>query len=107
MKNRKNNHEPHAKHFLDMTETQFYEMFLQIFPQVKISQSFFGMTKPFYVKINHAHTTCCRVHVDFPMHYDVYHYICCNLHTKKILQQCGSQLLPKSLREFIASVLFK
>lgn len=39
------NHEPHANFFLDMTQTQFYEFFLQRFPQIKISQRFFEMTK--------------------------------------------------------------
>ena len=83
-------------------------MFLQRFPQIKINQRFFEMTKPFYVKINHTHTACCcRVHVEFSMHYDVYRYICCPLHTNKILQKYGLLLPPKSSREFIASVLCK
>ena len=91
-----------------MIETQFYEMFLQRFPQIKISQRFFEMTKTFYIKINHTCTTCCyRVHVEFSMHYDVYRYICCTLHTNKILEECGLQLPPKSPREFIAVVLCK
>ena len=55
----KTNHEPHTIFFLDMIQTQFYEMFLHIFPRIKINQRFFEMTKPFYVKINHTHTTCC------------------------------------------------
>ena len=81
----KTNCEPHAKHFLDMTQIQFYKIFLQIFPPIKINQRFFDMTKPFYVKINHTRTTCCwRVHVDFSMHYDVYCYICCTWHTNEI-----------------------
>ena len=102
----KTNREPHEKHFLDMKKIQFYEMFLQIFPQIQISQSFFEMTKPLYVKINHTHTTCCcRVHVEFSMHYDVYCYIFFTSHTNDILQECGLQLPPKSPREFIASLL--
>ena len=36
----KTNREPHAKHFLDMTQTQFYEMFLQRFPQLKSAKGF-------------------------------------------------------------------
>ena len=83
-------------------------MFLQRFPQIKISQKFSKMKKPFYIKINHTHTTCyCRVHVEFSMHYDVYRYICCTLHSNEILQECSLQLPPKSSREFIASVLCK
>ena len=82
-------------------------MFLQNFPQIKINQMFFEMKKTFYVKINHTHTTCCRVHVDFSMHYDVYRYKCCTWHTKEILQECGLQLPSKSQREFMASVLCK
>ena len=93
------NCEPNAKHFLDMTQTQFYEMFLQRFPQIKISQFFFEMKKPFYVKINHTHTTCCcRFHVEFSMHYDVYCYICCTFYTNDILQECGLQVPPKTLK---------
>ncbi|XP_057867281.2 uncharacterized protein LOC131074642 [Cryptomeria japonica] len=66
------------------------------------------MTKPFYIKINHARTTCCcRVHVEFSMHYDIYCYICCTLHSNDVLQECGLQAPPKSLREFISSVLCK
>ena len=41
------------------------------------------------------------------MDYDVYRYIYCTLHTNKILQKYGLKLTPKSLREFIASVLCK
>ena len=88
-----------------MTQTHIYEMFLQRFPQIKISQRFFEMTNQFYVKINHTCTTCCcRVHVEFSIHYDIYCYICCTLHTNDILQECGLQLPPKSLREFLTSV---
>ena len=98
----------HVQFCLDMTQTQFYEMFLQRFSQIKISQRIFEMTKQFYVKINHTCTTCCcRVHVEFSMHYVVYRYVCCTLHTNEILQECGLQLPPKSLREFIASLLCK
>ena len=92
-----------------MKKIKFYEMFLQIFSQIKISQRFFEITKLFYVKINHTRITCCcRVtHVEFSMHYDVYHYICCTLNTNEIFQECGLKLPLKSLREFIASVLCK
>ena len=47
------NREPHAKHFLDSTQTQFFAKFIGMYPQIRISQIFFEMGKPFYVKIHY------------------------------------------------------
>ncbi|XP_057857649.2 uncharacterized protein LOC131066816 [Cryptomeria japonica] len=89
-----------------MTQTKFYERFLQKFPQIRISQRFFEMAKPFYIKINHVRTTCCcRMHIEFSMHYDIFHHICSTLHTNNVLQECNIQAPPKSIRYFISSVL--
>ena len=60
------NREPRAKHFLDSNQTQFFAKFIGMYPQIRISQRFFEMGKPFYVKINHTRTTsCCRIHIEF------------------------------------------
>lgn len=100
------NHEPHVKHYLDMTQTKFYERFLQKFSQIRISQIFFEMVNPFYIKINHVCTTCCcRMHIEFSLHYDIFHHICSTLHTNNVLKECNIQAPPKSIREFISSVL--
>ena len=50
------NRDPHAKHFLDSTQTQFFTKFIGMYPQIWITQRFFEMGKLFYVKINHTHT---------------------------------------------------
>ena len=46
------NLEPHTKHFLDSTQTQFFAKFIGMYPQIWVSQRFFEMGKPFCVKIN-------------------------------------------------------
>ena len=80
------NREPHPKHFLDTTQTQFFHKFQNDYPQISISQRFFEMLKPFYVKINHTRTTCCcKLHIEFSNHYDVYCFVCLNLHTNDVL----------------------
>ena len=38
---------PHAKHFLDWNQTQFFGKFIGMYPQIRISQIFFEMDKPF------------------------------------------------------------
>ena len=70
------------KHFLDSTQTQFFAKFIGMYPQIRRSQRFFEMGKPFYVKINHTHTTYCKIHIEFSNHFDVLRHICAFLHSK-------------------------
>ena len=53
------NRDPHEKHFLDSTQTQSFLKFIGMYHQIRISESFFEMGKPFYVKINHTCTNFC------------------------------------------------
>jgi len=100
------NCEPHPKHFLDETQTQFYGKFLEKYPQIKICQRYFEMLKPFYVKINHTHTTCCcRLHIEFSNHFDAYRSICLDMHTNNVLQSCVICAPPTSSRDFISRIL--
>ena len=56
------NRDPYAKHFLDLTQTQFFSKFIGTYPKIQTSQIFFEMGKHFYVKINHTRTTSyCRI----------------------------------------------
>lgn len=90
-----------------MTQTHFMRNLFKPILKLELVKGLFKMEKSFYVKINHARTTCCRMHIDFSMHYDIYHHICCTFHTNIILQECGIQVPPKSLRDFISSVLYR
>ena len=76
-----------------------------MYPQIRISQIFFEMGKPFYVKINHTRTTCCRMHINFFNHFDVLRHICVFLHSKFVLQDCDMNEPPRSSREFISNIL--
>ena len=40
-------HDPHVNFFLDSTQTQFFAKFIGMYPQIRISQRFFEMGKPF------------------------------------------------------------
>lgn len=63
------------------------------------------MSKPFYVKINHSHTTnCCRHHVKFSVHYDVFCQIRRDLHSDIMLQDYGINVPHKSSKEFILKI---
>ena len=64
------------------------------------------MVKPFYVKINHTCTTsCCRIHINFSNHFDVFRHICVFLHSNFVLQDCDMNEPPRSSREFISNIL--
>ena len=64
------------------------------------------MGKTFYVKINHTHTTsCCRIHIEFSNHFDVFRHICVLLHFEFVLKDCDMNEPPRSLREFISNIL--
>ena len=60
------NHEPHIKHYLDMMQTQLYEMFKVSHLELRLGQRSFEKCKPWYVRINAiCNTCCCRYHVEF------------------------------------------
>ena len=66
------------------------------------------MGKPFYVKINHTHTTCCcRIHIEFYNHFDIFRHMCVFLHSKFVLQNCDINEPPRSSREFISNILYE
>lgn len=67
----------HAKHFLDMTQTQLYNKFvndkvLSAF-NISVSQRSFEKCKPWYVRINKQRVTCCcKTHMQFRYYYQVF-----------------------------------
>ena len=69
-------HDPHPKHLLDTTQTEFYRKFCSdsVLPgNIKISQRSFEKCKPWYVKINKQQISCCcKIHVQFHYFYDVF-----------------------------------
>ena len=99
---------PHPKHLLDTTQTEFYRKFCSdsVLPgNIKINQRSFEKCKPWYVKINKQQISCCcKIHVQFRYFYDVFRYIHCTLHTNMIIQECGIDMPPESIREFISSL---
>ena len=70
------NHEPHIKHYLDMTQTKLYDMFKVTHPKLSLGQRSFQKCKPCYVRINTICNTCyCRYHVEFEYYYNTFLYI--------------------------------
>ena len=53
------NNEPHVKHYLDMTQTQLFEMFKFSHVELRLGQRSFEKCKPWYVRINTIRNTCC------------------------------------------------
>ena len=53
------NTEPHVKHYLDMTQTQLFEMFKVAHVKLRLGQRSFEKCKPWYVRINTIWNTCC------------------------------------------------
>ena len=51
--------EPYIKHFLDMTQKKIYETFRHEHNELNLGQRSFEKWKPWYVKINTTHNTCC------------------------------------------------
>lgn len=66
-------HEPHIKHYLDMTQTQIYEMFKDSHPELSLGERYFETCKPWYVRINTIYNTCCcRYHIVFDYYYNTF-----------------------------------
>ena len=78
------NNEPHVKHYLDMTQTQLFEMFKFSHVELRFGQRSFEKCKPLYVRINTIQNTCCRYHIDFDLYYHTFAHIHRFLHPKKM-----------------------
>ena len=87
-------HEPHIKHFLDMTQTELYERFRHEDNELNLGQRSFKKWKPWNVKINATRNTCCcRYHIEYTYYYDTYIHILHVLHNN--LVQEWSTTLPR------------
>jgi hypothetical protein len=66
-------HEPHIKHFLDITQTKLYERFRTVHSALNLGQRSFHKCKPWYVRINTiCNTCCCRYHIEYGYYYDTH-----------------------------------
>ena len=73
--------------------------------ELNLGQRSFEKCKPWYVKINITHSTCCcRYHIEYAYYYDAYVHILCVLHNT-LMQECSTTLPPESSREFIHIIL--
>ena len=52
------NNEPHVKHYLDMTQTQLFEMFKVAHVGLRLGQRYFEKCTPWYVRINTIRNSC-------------------------------------------------
>jgi len=97
--------EPHVKHYLDMTQTQLFEMFKVAHVELRLGQRSFEKCKPWYVRINTIRNTCCcRYHIEFDLYYHTFAHIRRFLHPNHV-QECSSTVPPVSSRDFIHSVM--
>lgn len=99
----------HAKHFLDMTQTQLYNKFVNdkvLSPfNISVSQRSFEKCKPWYVRINKQRVTCCcKTHMQFRYYYQVFRHIHGTLHTNNFMQGCGFNMPFESINAFISSL---
>ena len=99
--------EPHVKHYLDMTQTQLFNMFKvsHIELELSIEKRSFEKWNPWYVRINTTQNTCfCRYHIKFDIYYHTFAHICHFLHPNHV-QECSSTIPPMSSRYFIHSIM--
>ena len=97
--------EPHVKHYLDMTQTQLFEMFKNAHLELRLGQRSFEKCKPWYVRINTIRNTCCcRYHIEFDLYYHTFAHIRRVLHPNHV-QECSSTTPPMSSRDFIHSIM--
>ena len=81
------NTEPHVQHYLDMTQTQLFEMFKVVHVELRLGQRSFEKCKPWYVRINTIQNTCCcRYHIEFDLYYHTFAHIRRFLHPKHVLR---------------------
>ena len=79
--------DPHPKHLLDMTQIEMFKKFVDgKVLTITISQRSFKKCKSWYVRINKERIICCcKNHVQFLYHYDVFRSICGTMHSKEML----------------------
>ena len=98
-------HEPHIKHFLDMTQTELYERFRHEHNELNLGQRSFEKCKPWYVKINTTRNTCCcQYHIEYGYYYDTYIHILLFFHNT-LMRECSTTLPLTSSRDFINRIL--
>ena len=79
------NNEPHIKHYLNMTQTQLFEMFKVFHAKLRLGKIHFEKCKPWYVRINTIQNTCfCRYHIDFDLYYHTFAHIHRFLHPNHV-----------------------
>ena len=86
--------EPHVKHFLDTTQIELYEIFINDHTQLNLGQRSFEKCKPWYVHICIDRNTCyCRYHVEYEYFYDTYKHTFFYLHIN-IEQDYNESVIP-------------
>ena len=99
------NNEPHVKHYLDMKQTQLFEMFKISHVELRLGQISFEKCNPWYVKINTIwNTYCCRYHIEFDIYYHTFSHVRQFLHLNHV-QEFSSTVPPMSSRDFIHSIM--
>jgi hypothetical protein len=98
-------HGPHIKHYIDMTQTQLYEMFKVAYPELRLGQISFEKCKPWYARINAiCNTYYCRYHVEFEYYYNTFLHIRGFLHPNHV-QECSSITPPISSRDLLHTIM--
>ena len=65
-----NNYLEHEKHILETTQTEAYQAFQKMYPDIEMGQRYFENCKPFYVvpaRLKDRNSCCCRAHVEIQM----------------------------------------
>ena len=55
------NNEPHVEHYLDMKQTQLFDMFKVSHAELRLGKRYFKKCKPWYVRINTIWNTSCSL----------------------------------------------
>ena len=99
------NNETHVKHYLDMTQTQLFDMFKFSHVELRLGKRYFEKWKPWYVRINTIqNTSCCRYHIEFYLYYHTFARIHDFMHPNDV-QECPSTVPPMPSRDFIHSIM--
>ena len=95
------NNEPHVKHYLDMKQTQLFEMFKVSHVEIRLRQISFEKCNPWYVRINTIQNTgYCSYHIEFDIYYHTFSRIHHFLDPNHV-QEFSSIVPPMSSRDFI------
>ena len=88
-----------------MTQTQLFKMFKVAHVELRLGQRSFEKCKPWYVRINTIHNTCCcRYNIDFDLYYHTFAHIHRFLQPNHV-RECSSIVPPMSSRYFIHSIM--